>query len=69
MGIREVRGSFDKGDVVDIVCDGSVIAKGIVAYSSDDLKAIAGKHSADIEKVLGFRGHADAVLSENIALL
>ena len=69
VGIRGVRGSFDKGDVVDIVCGENTIAKGIVAYSSDDLKAIAGKHSADIERILGFKGHADAVLSENIALL
>lgn len=69
VGIREVRGRFDSGDVVGIECAGEVIAKGIVAYDSTDLAAIAGKRSSDIEGILGRKGHDDAVLSENIALL
>ncbi len=69
IGIRSVDGIFDKGDVVDIVCDGKVIAKGIVSYNSKDLTAIAGKHSEEIGTVLGYRGHADAIISENIAIL
>ena len=69
VGIRGVEGSFSKGDVVDIVCGDRTIAKGIVSYSSDEMRSIAGKHSADIERVLGHKGHSDAVLSENIALL
>ncbi|MBR3411042.1 MAG: hypothetical protein IKG94_09815 [Candidatus Methanomethylophilaceae archaeon] len=55
--------------MVDIVCDGAVIAKGSPSYSSKELSAIAGKHSEEIEKILGYRLHADAILSENIALL
>ncbi|MBR2093923.1 MAG: glutamate 5-kinase, partial [Candidatus Methanomethylophilaceae archaeon] len=69
VGIRKVEGEFKKGEVVDIVCDGAVIAKGSPSYSSKELSAIAGKHSEEIEKILGYRLHADAILSENIALL
>lgn len=69
VGIKSVDGVFDKGDVVDIVCDDKVIAKGIVSYNSQDLKAIAGKHSAEIEGILGYKVHADAIISENIAVL
>lgn len=69
VGIRAVEGTFDKGDVVDIVCDDRVIAKGIVSYGSDDLRSIAGRHSDDIERILGYRVHDDAVISENIAVL
>mgnify|MGYP002626002622 CR=1 FL=1 len=69
VGIRSVEGTFDKGDVVEIVCDGEVMAKAIAGYSSKDMAAIAGKRSAEIEGILGYRAHADAVISENIALL
>ena len=69
IGITDVTGTFAKGDVVDILCEGRTIAKGIVSYSSDELRAIAGRHSDDIESILGHRTHDDAVISENIALL
>jgi|GEM_PF-2054 len=69
IGIKDVSGTFSKGDVVDIVCEGRAIAKGIVSYSSSDLRAIAGKHSDEIEKVLGYKTHDDAIISENLAVL
>ncbi len=69
IGIRSVEGTFDKGDVIDIICDGDIIAKGIPSYGSKDLTAIAGKHSDDIVGILGHKTHKDAVISENIVLL
>ncbi len=69
VGIRSIEGRFDRGDVVEIVCNGDVIAKGIPEYDSTDLARIVGRRSADIEGILGRKGHADAVISENIVLL
>ncbi|MBO4797201.1 MAG: glutamate 5-kinase, partial [Candidatus Methanomethylophilaceae archaeon] len=69
VGIVRVEGDFGKGDVADIVSDGAVIAKGIVSYSSKELASIAGRKSHEIEKLLGYRGHSDAVISENLVLL
>ena len=69
VGIRGVEGTFDKGEVVDIVCNGTRIAKGISGYDSKDLSAIAGKHTADLEAVLGHKAHKEAILSENIIVL
>ena len=69
VGIKGIEGRFDEGDVVEIVCNGDVVAKGIVSYDSDELLRIAGKRSSDIGAILGRKGHDDAVLSENIALL
>ncbi len=69
IGIRDVHGTFEKGDVVEVVCNDRVVAKGIVSYGSEDLRAIAGRHSAEIESILGHRSHDDAIISENIALL
>lgn len=69
VGIRSVEGTFDKGEVVDIVCDGTKVAKGIVGYGSKELSMIAGKHSSDLESVLGRKDHKEAVLSENLVVL
>lgn len=69
VGIRDVEGRFNKGDVVEIACGGTVVAKGIIGYDSTDLKMIKGRHSDEIEGVLGYKAHDDAILSENIALL
>ena len=69
VGIREVVGTFDCGDVVAIECGGEVIAKGISAYGSSDTRRIAGRRSAEIPEILGRKGHDDAVLSENLVLL
>ena len=68
VGIRSVEGTFDKGVVVDVVSDGVRIAKGITGYSSNDLSAIAGKHSDEIEKTLGRKDHKEAIVSENLVV-
>lgn len=53
-GITGVDGAFDTGDVVDLVsADGVVVARGIVAYSSDELPSIIGKSSATLRDELG----------------
>ncbi len=69
VGIRSVEGTFDKGEVVDVVCDGTKVAKGIVSYGSKELSMIAGKHSSDLESILGRKDHKEAILSENLVTL
>ena len=50
-GVLDVKGSFELEDVVDVVC-GKSFAKGIVDYSSEDLKKVKGKKSAQIKKMV-----------------
>ena len=69
VGIKAIEGAFDKGEVVDIICNGSRIAKGITGYGSKELSAIAGKHTDELEKVLGRKDHKEAILSENIVVM
>jgi glutamate 5-kinase len=48
-GVRSVDGDFDEGDTVEIGGpDGTVIARGISRYSSDDAAAVAGRRSAEL---------------------
>lgn len=69
-GLREVRGTFEQGDAID-VCDltGRVIARGLAGYSSDDLKRIAGHKSAEIETLLGYKFLDEAVHRDNLVVL
>jgi glutamate 5-kinase len=48
-GIVDVRGDFEAGDAVEIAdVGGKVFAKGLVRLSSVDLKAAAGRRTADL---------------------
>jgi glutamate 5-kinase len=63
-------GRFDRGDTVSILGpDGSEVARGICAYSDGDAARIIGRKSADIEKVLGFRGRDEIVHRDDLVLL
>ncbi|RNC80857.1 MAG: glutamate 5-kinase [Phycisphaera sp.] len=53
-GVVGVRGDFGVGAAVDVcVADGEPFARGLAAYSSADIRKIAGLKSDRIEQVLG----------------
>ncbi|MFC5578357.1 glutamate 5-kinase [Lysobacter niabensis] len=64
-GVVAVEGEFGRGDLVEIRLDGDaghrVIARGLVQYNSTDLRRIVGRHSRDIESILGYR-YGEAVI-------
>ena len=69
-GVTRAVGHFERGDTVSIVApDGSEVARGICAYSDADAARIIGRRSADIEKVLGFRGRDEMVHRDDLVLL
>ena len=52
-GAISVSGSFRRGDVVDIMCNGAPIARGLSEYDAVDASQICKKRTADLEKILG----------------
>ncbi len=69
-GIVEVTGSFDKGDTVSIVApSGQEIARGIVEYSADDIRAIRGRTSKDIEAILGYTVGDEVIHRDDMAVI
>jgi glutamate 5-kinase len=52
--------------VVSIFSSGSEIAKGVVDYSSEELNKIKGKHTSQIEKILGYKNYNNVVRRENM---
>ena len=69
IGVVAVEGAFDKGDVVEIR-DGSgrVHGRGLVNYGADACRKLAGRHSDDIDAILGWRGYDAVITRDNLVM-
>ena len=68
-GIRTVAGAFGAGSVVRVVtAEGREIARGLTNLSSDEIRLVAGRASAEFESILGRRAHEEVVHRDNLAL-
>ena len=66
----KIEGKFEKGTVVQILnSKGSVIAKGISNYSSDEINVIRGYKSDEIENVLGYKYDDNVIHIDNLTIL
>ncbi len=65
-GVLKAEGQFNRGDIVDILQDGTIIGKGIINYSHSDTIGIIGEKSSEITKILGFSYGDVLVRRENI---
>nr|WP_253910448.1 glutamate 5-kinase [Pyxidicoccus fallax] len=69
-GVRGVEGDFGRGDPVDLADEsGAVFARGLATYEAAELRRIAGRRTADIEAVLGYRYLDEAVHRDDLAVL
>ncbi len=68
-GVTAIEGDFRRGDVVDVRDRaGRTLARGLVAYAAEDARRIAGRKSAEIEKLLGFRGRDEMVHRDDLVV-
>ncbi|MDE0012766.1 MAG: glutamate 5-kinase [Candidatus Poribacteria bacterium] len=69
-GIRRVEGSFDYSDTVSCFTENGVeFARGLVNYNAIETTRLAGKHTKDIEKILGYRDYDEIIHRDNLVLL
>ena len=69
-GIVAIVGNFDRGDTVSIVKeDSGEIARGIIRYTSEDLRQIKGYHSDSFAIRLGYTYGAAAVHRNDMIVL
>ena len=69
VGIKAVYGEFLRGDVVSCLNEaGKEIARGIVNYSSGEVRQIAGLQSEELGAVLGIVGHPEVIHKDNLVL-
>ena len=68
-GILQVEGDFSAGDAVQI-CDhnSQKIARGLVNYSSTELKKLKGSHSNKITTILGYSASDNAIHRDNLVV-
>ena len=68
-GVVEVEGRFERGDPVAVRNgSGSVIGRGLSAYSAEDARRIAGHKSAEIESLLGYRGRDEMIHRDDLVI-
>jgi glutamate 5-kinase len=53
-GVREVRGTFEAGDPVDLLDEaGTVVARGLVGYAAAEVPPMLGRSTGDLARDLG----------------
>jgi glutamate 5-kinase len=68
-GVIGVRGTFERGDAVRVVdAGGAELGRGISAYSSADAGRVAGRRSAEIEAILGYRGRTALIHRDDLVM-
>ncbi|MCE5332974.1 MAG: glutamate 5-kinase [Desulfobacteraceae bacterium] len=70
IGIRDVRGTFGVGAAVRCVDkSGNLIGIGLTNYKSVEIDKIKGRHSEEIEEIIGYK-HSDEVINrDNFVLI
>jgi glutamate 5-kinase len=70
VGIVEVEGQFHSGDLVEVLGpDRRVIGRGIVNYSSQEIRKIKRLHSREVPRILGRSGTEEVIHRDNMVVI
>lgn len=70
IGVKQVEGEFEAGAAVDVkAMDQTLIARGLVSYSSRDLRLIQGQRTQALSSILGTANYEEVIHRDNLALL
>jgi glutamate 5-kinase len=68
-GVKSVSGTFERGDAVVVKSeDGRELARGLIAYNTEDARRLVGRRTVDIEVILGYRGRDEMIHRDDMAL-
>ncbi len=68
-GVKSISGTFSRGDSVKVLnTAGEELARGLIAYASDDAVHISGHKSHEIEAILGYRGRDEMIHRDDLVL-
>ena len=68
-GIIAVEGAFERGDCVIVrTRAGGEAGRGLSAYSSVDIRLIAGHKSGEIATILGYRGRDEIIHRDDLVV-
>ena len=70
VGIKQVDGDFVRGEVVGCVDEsGREIARGLVNYASSEVRLIMGRHTEELEGILGYMNQPELIHRDNLVML
>jgi glutamate 5-kinase len=68
-GVTAVEGDFERGDPVVVAGpDGTLLGRGLCAYSAKDARRIMGHKSRETEALLGYRGRDEIIHRDDLVL-
>ncbi len=68
-GVTAVSGRFERGDLVVVRNRaGRELARGLIAYSAEDAKRIAGHKSREIAALIGYRGRDEMIHRDDLVV-
>lgn len=68
-GVVAVEGGFERGDAVVVrTRSGAEAGRGLSAYSSSDIRRIAGHKSGEIAGILGYRGRDEIIHRDDLVV-
>jgi len=69
-GVTKINGSFNKGENVLIVDHNEKhLARGLASFNSIEINKIKGKHSREIEKILGYLSKSEIIHKDDMVML
>ena len=68
-GVRVVEDRFDRGDCVRVTGEtGQALGVGLAAYAAEEMERIRGRHSGEIEAIVGYKGPGVAIHRDDLVL-
>ena len=69
-GVRRTEGDYERQDVIEVLApDGTAIARGLTNYNSAEVRAILGRRTSEIEKILGARDYDEVIHRDNLVMI
>jgi len=69
-GVRRTEGDYGRNDMIEVVApDGTAIARGLTNYNCDEVAAILGRRTSEIEKILGTRDYDEIIHRDNLVMI
>lgn len=70
IGVSDVEGVFEKGSIVNVRNeDKQIIARGLVSFSSEEVRLIKGKRTSEMLSILGPLEHREIIHRDNLVII
>lgn len=69
VGVVDLSGIFECGDIVNIIYDNKTIARGQTNYNNEEIIKIKQKKSSEIDGILGFKPYDEIILKDNMVII